>query len=129
MLEAISFFDLTEFSHREIFQEADYVWNGLKNLKAYMNSLDYSSFENEDLLDGIPLKKHLMYYQNSLQSGEGCTISWDKVGKGKLSVMREGQLLPGASVIMAGAVIMGQKIQLGKGVLIESGASSRVRLS
>ncbi|MCI5160515.1 MAG: glucose-1-phosphate thymidylyltransferase, partial [Candidatus Electrothrix sp. AX5] len=33
-----------------------------------------------------------------------------------------GQLLPGASVIMAGAVIMGQKIQLGKGVLIESGA-------
>ncbi|MCI5168086.1 MAG: hypothetical protein D3903_18865 [Candidatus Electrothrix sp. GM3_4] len=122
MLEAASFFDLTEFSHREIFQEADYAWNGLKNLKAYMNSLDYSSFKNEDLFDGIPLKKHLLYYQNSLQSGEGCTISWDDVGKGKLSVIRDGQSLPGASVIMAGVVIMGRGIQLGKGVLIESGA-------
>jgi NDP-sugar pyrophosphorylase family protein len=122
MLEAASFFDLTEFSHREVFQATGYVWNGLVNLKPYMNSLDYSSFQHEELLDGTPLKKHLLYYQNSLQSGEGCTISWDDVGKGKLSVVRAGQALPGASVIMAGAVIMGQKIQLGKGVLIESGA-------
>ena len=122
MLEAASFFDLTEFSHKNVFQETDAVWNGLINLKSYMNSLNYSSFKHEDLLDGIPLKKHLLYYQNSLQSDEGCTFSWDNVGKGKLSVMRDGQTLSGASVIMAGAVIMGQKIQLGKGVLVESGA-------
>ncbi|MCI5139072.1 MAG: hypothetical protein D3922_11805, partial [Candidatus Electrothrix sp. AR1] len=122
MLEAASFFDLTEFNHREIFQEADYVWNGLINLKPYMNNLDYSLFKHEDLLDGTPLKKHLLYHQNSLQSRADCTFSWDDVGKGKLSVMRDGQSLPGASVIMAGAVIMGQEIQLGKGVLIESGA-------
>jgi NDP-sugar pyrophosphorylase family protein len=122
MLEAASFFNLTEFIHREIFQETDAVWNGLINLKSYMNSLEYSSFEHEELLDGIPLKTPLIYYQNSLQSGQGCTVSWDDVGKGKLSVMRDEKLLPGASVLMAGAVLMGQKIKLGKGVLIESGA-------
>ncbi|WP_339137961.1 MAG: hypothetical protein WGN25_07190 [Candidatus Electrothrix sp. GW3-4] len=122
MLEAASFFDLSEFSHRKIFQGTDHVWKALANLKPYINSLDYSSFKHEKLQDGIPLKNHLLYYQNSLQCGDGCTFSWNDVGKGKLSVMRDGQLLPGASVIMAGAVILGQEIQLGKGVLIESGA-------
>ena len=122
MLEAASFFNLTEFIHKEIFQETASVWNGLSNLKHYMDSLEYSSFEHEELFDGIPLKKHLLYYRNSLQSGEGCTVSWDNVGKGQLSVMRDGKTLPGASVIMAGAVLMGKKIKLGKGVLIESGA-------
>ncbi len=125
MLEAASFFDLTAFDHKKIFQETGYVWNGLTNLKSYMKSLDYDSFKHkgdEALLNGVPLRKHLLYYQNTLQESEGCTISWDDVGKGKLSVIRDGQPLPGASVIMAGAVIMGEKIQLGKGVLIESGA-------
>lgn len=87
-----------------------------------MNSLEYSSFTHTKFLDGVPLTSHLLYYQNSLHSGKDCTISWDDVGKGKLSVLRAGQPLPGASVIMAGAVLMGQEIQLGKGVLIESGA-------
>lgn len=122
MLDAASFFDLADFSHREIFQGSEYVWDGLVNLKSYMKGLDYSSFRHEELQDGIPLKNHLIYYQGTLQSGENCSFSWDEVGKGKLSVIRDGQLLSGASVIMAGAVIMGQDIQLGKGVLIESGA-------
>ena len=115
MLEAASFFDLTEFNHKKIFQETDSVWNGLINLKPYMDSLDYSSFKHENLLDGTPLKKHLLYYQNSLQSGEGCTISWDDVGKGKLSVMRAGQTLPGASVIMAGPSSWGINFSWAKG--------------
>lgn len=125
MLEAASFFDLTAFDHKNLFQEKDFVWKGLINLKSYMKSLDYSSFKQKgdvDIHDGVPLKNHVLYYQNHLHSGRGCTISWDDVGKGKLSVIRDGQPLPGASVIMAGAVIMGSDIQLGKGVLIESGA-------
>ena len=122
MLNATSFFDLTDFDHKNIFQETDYVWNGLTNLKPYMNSLSYSPFRHDELEDGVPLKNHLLYYQGRLHSGKGCTVSWNDVGKGKLSVLRDGQPLPGASVIMAGAVIMGREIQLGKGVLIESGA-------
>ncbi|MCI5192570.1 MAG: hypothetical protein D3915_05520 [Candidatus Electrothrix sp. AU1_5] len=122
MLDAASFFDLTTFSHKEIFQKDDYAWTGLINLKGYMNSLEYSSFTHKELVDGVPLTNHLLYYDNSLHSGTDCTISWDNVGKGKLSVVHAGQPLPGASVIMAGAVLMGQEIQLGKGVLIESGA-------
>ena len=125
MLAAASFFDLTEFSHKKLFQGADYVWDGLVNLKSYMNSLDYSSFNafrHKEAEDGIPLKHHLIYYQDRLQSGKDCAITWGDVGKGKLAVMRDGQLLAGASVIMAGAVLLGQEIQLGQGVLIESGA-------
>ena len=122
MLDAASFFDLTEFFHREIFQDSEYVWDGLVNLKPYMKSLDYSSFRHEEVQDGIPLRNHLIYYQGSLQSGRDCSFSWDDVGRGKLSVIRDGQLLAGASVIMAGAVLMGREIQLGQGVLVESGA-------
>jgi len=122
MLEATSFFDLTNFDHKHIFQDTDYVWDGLINLKPYMNSLDYDSLEHKELQDGVPLQTHLIYYQGRLHSGKGCAMSWDNVGKGRLSVTRNGESLPGASVIMAGAVIMGEKIQLGKGVLVESGA-------
>ncbi|XOF32956.1 MAG: hypothetical protein ACL93V_13175 [Candidatus Electrothrix sp. YB6] len=125
MLDAPSFFDLTEFDHSSIFQGTGHVWDGLKNLKAYMNSLTGSPFTpltHKELQDGVPLQRHLLLYQQELQSAEGCTFSWNDVTKGKLSVMRDGLELPGASVMMAGAVLMGSDILLGKGVLIESGA-------
>ncbi|MCI5224473.1 MAG: hypothetical protein D3924_17845 [Candidatus Electrothrix sp. AR4] len=122
MLEAASFFDLTSFDHREIFENTQCVWEGLKKLKAYMDRMEYGSFVHEDFRDGVPLRNHLLFYNEHLQSADGCSIAWNDVAKGKLSVMRDGKELTGASVIMAGAVIMGRRILLGKGVLVEAGA-------
>ncbi|CAK8712171.1 MAG: transferase hexapeptide (six repeat-containing protein) [Candidatus Electronema aureum] len=122
MLSAPSFFDLSDFDHRAIFQDTVPAWDALKMLKSYMNGLDYGLFCHEHLQNGVPLACPLIVHNGKLQTAEGCAITFGDATKGKLRVVREDQELSGASVIMAGAVIMGSRILLGKGVLIESGA-------
>jgi len=122
MLDAASFFVLNDFPDKEVFEGTDYVWEGLKNLKTYMDSAAYGPFTHEDLENGVPLSRPLIFHGGRLQSAESCTITYGDATKGKLEVVRDGQQLRGASVIMAGVVITGNRIQLGRGVLIESGA-------
>ena len=122
MLDAASFFDLTDFAAKDVFADTSYVWQGLQNLKPYMDAFIYGPFEHEDLQSGIPLARPLIFHERRLQDAAGCAISYGDATKGKLVVERDGQELAGASVIMAGVVITGSRIQLGKGVLIESGA-------
>jgi len=122
MLDAASFFDLTDLSFKDVFTDTNYVWEGLKNLKAYMDGTVYEPFDHESLKNGVPLTQPLIFHEGRLQNAVDCTINYGNVTKGKLLVERDGKKLTGASVIMAGVVITGNKIQLGKGVLIESGA-------
>ena len=49
MLDAVSFFDLTDLSFKDVFADTNYVWEGLKNLKAYMDGAVYGPFVHEDL--------------------------------------------------------------------------------
>jgi len=42
--------------------------------------------------------------------------------RGKLRVWHQGRLLPGAALLMAGAVLCGDDIEIGEGALVESGA-------
>ena len=122
MLDAASFFDLTDLSFKDVFTDTNYVWEGLKNLKAYMDETVYEPFDHESMENGVPLTQPLIFHEGRLQNAVDCTINYGDVTKGKLLVERNGKKLTGASVIMAGVVITGNKIQLGKGVLIESGA-------
>ena len=122
MLDAASFFDLTDLSFKDVFTDTNYVWEGLKNLKAYMDETVYEPFDHESMENGVPLTQPLIFHEGRLQNAVDCTINYGDVTKGKLLVERDGKKLTGASVIMAGVVITGNKIQLGKGVLIESGA-------
>ncbi len=122
MLDAASFFALDDFPGKEVFTDTEYVWEGLKNLKTFMDSAEYGSFSHADLSDGVPLPCPLIFYEGRLQSAADCTITYGDATKGKLVVARDGRKLEGASVIMAGVIITGSRILLGKGVLIESGA-------
>jgi len=122
MFAPSSFFDLSGFAHRALFAEHAPVLDALKNLKNYMNGLDYGTFRHDQFKDGIPLPCHLIFHEGRLQEAEDCVIIWGDALKGQLKVFRDGKELAGASVLMAGAVLMGSRILLGKGVLIESGA-------
>ena len=122
MLDAASFFDLSHFPDNKIFDSTSYVWDGLKNLKPYMKTTNYPSFAHKHLRDGTPLPCPLIWHENHLQDADDCQITYDDATKGKLEVRRNGETLQGASVIMAGVVINGNKILLGQGVLIEAGA-------
>ncbi len=123
MLTADSFFDLSDFAGKEIFANTEYVWQSLNNLKKFMDGEEYGSFAHRNVENGVPLPCPLIYHEGRLTGRDDCTITYGNTNKGGLEVVTaSGEKLEGASVIMAGVILMGSQIQLGKGVLIESGA-------
>ena len=122
MFESQSFFDLAEFAHAELFDGAERVWDGLRNLKSYMDDNDCKPLVHGLFASGIPLTEPLILLDGELHSGRDCQIEYNNVTRCGLKVIRDGEHLQGASVIMAGATLLGHRIQVGKGVLIESGS-------
>ncbi len=122
MLTPAALFDLETFSEKDIFSNCIYAWDALKQLKEYLAKRSVENFTHRCLTDGVPLQTPFIYYNGKLCNARECTITIDDATKGKLKVTENGQLLEGASVIMAGAVLIGKNIKLGRGVLIEPGA-------
>ncbi|WP_028582497.1 LbetaH domain-containing protein [Desulfogranum japonicum] len=122
MLNPESFFDLSEFSQREIFNDCTYVWDVLKKLKSYTQEKASPFLIHRCLSDGVPLTSPFIVHNGRLRNARECTITYGDATKGTLHVCENGQILEGASIIMAGATLIGQNINIGRGVLIESGA-------
>jgi bifunctional N-acetylglucosamine-1-phosphate-uridyltransferase/glucosamine-1-phosphate-acetyltransferase GlmU-like protein len=122
MLSAHSFFDLSSWEHSELVQGEEQAWQALKNLTPYLESLRYPEWIPDIIPDGEPIKRTLIYYNDSLLEARDCTIEYGDATKGALKIYYEGQPIIGASVIMAGAVLKGKHIRIGRGVLIEPGA-------
>jgi len=121
-LSADVFFELNDFAHKELFDADSHVWKALENLKSYMQGQQYLLPSSPLLPDGRPLASSVVLFENNIIDAEGMTIEYGDATKGKLKVLRDGEELSGASVIMAGAVLSGRQIRLGKGVLVETGA-------
>jgi len=122
MLPATDFFELSGFEHAAIFGDTVPVWTALARLKVYMDGLPYPEFAGEPLSIGKPLADTLILHQGKLILSEGLEIEFGDATKGKLKVFRAGVQLVGASVLMAGAVFVGRRFNIGSGVLVESGA-------
>ena len=122
MLNAGSFFDLSDFPHTEIFPEEKYVWTGLNVLKEYMDSSSYPLLFTGLIQEGVPLVQTIVLHENKLLDSAQAEIVYGDTTKGGLAVFHNGDQLAGATVIMAGTVLLGKRIKLGKGVLVESGA-------
>ena len=122
MLTVQSFFDLSEFSHPDLFSSGDYVWQPLNFLKNYMDSFEYPNYDHVIIRDGVPLTEHVIIHKGQAFSYNDVQISYGDTTKGQLMVKRGGMILQGASVSMAGAIVLGGKFSLGKGVRVEPGA-------
>jgi NDP-sugar pyrophosphorylase family protein len=122
MLTVQSFFDLKDFPHRHFFDLTAKVWEPLNDLKNYMDAYSYPTIDRSLIGDGIPLAGHVIVDGGKAMSAANARIVFGDTAKGKLLVTIDGELVEGASVIMAGAVLLGDKIDIGPGVLIESGA-------
>lgn len=122
MLTVQSFFDLSDFSHPDLFPTGEYVWQSLNLLKSYMDTFSYPDYDHVIIRDGIPLTEHVIIHNGKAFSYNDVEISYGDTTKGGLVVKRAGMVLEGASVIMAGATLLGGRISLGEGVLVESGA-------
>lgn len=122
MLSAHSFFDLSSWEHSELIRAEDHVWLSLKNLAPYLEAQRYPELTPNLIQDSEPTRKTLVYYNGSLLEARDFTIEYGDATKGALKIYHEDQPLIGASVIMAGAILKGSQIRIGKGVLIEPGA-------
>lgn len=122
MLNPASFFDLDQFAEQDIFSNCIYAWDALKQLSEYTSRRAEAFLSHRSLSSGVPLLNPLVIINNTIKSTCECTISYGDATKGKLVVTENGHLLEGASVIMAGATLIGKKIKIGKGVLVEPGA-------
>ena len=121
MLKPDSFFDLADFEHNELYLNANHVWDALKNLKSYMDGQDYHQLPGS-AKKSEPLARTLVFHDNAFLDADELSIEFGDATKEKVKVFRDNQLLAGASVLMAGAVLAGDKIRIGKGVKIEPGA-------
>ncbi|MGE4558597.1 MAG: hypothetical protein AB7E77_00210 [Desulfobulbus sp.] len=122
MLTIGSFFDLADFPERALFVDCAHVWDPLKKLKQYIADNTAPSFQHVCITDAVPLDSPYIWYNDKLRNARECIITYGDTTKGGLTVWENGQFLNGASVIMAGAVLVGKNIKIGRGVLIESGA-------
>jgi acetyltransferase-like isoleucine patch superfamily enzyme len=120
LLTANSFFELTDFEHRQIFCEGP-AWLALARLKDYLAAVKYSVLPSGVEI-GRPLDRTFVLFEDEFRDATGLKIRFGDVGRGGLEVYDGERLLPGATVIMAGAVLRGEGFRFGKGVLIESGA-------
>lgn len=115
MLKPEDFFDFEGNKLAGLFNGAEYVWEGLNNIKGYIkdnivpNTADIrggSSFIGTDTV---------IYRGEVIKSGFSIDYS-------KAIVKKDGKVLEGATIIYAGAVLMDDEISIGGGNVVESGA-------
>ena len=122
MLTVQSFFDLSDFPYSDLFEPTAYVWQPLCALKNYMDGFTYPKYDRTLVGDGIPLTGHVIIHKGRALAGTEMEITYGDATKDRLQIRFAGKILEGASLLMAGATLLGNEIAIGRGVLVESGA-------
>ncbi len=123
MLTAESFFNLDTFRHASVFSSGEPVWTGLRNLKSYIDSYNYSASLPSSLANGVPVAEPLILHDGRLIPAHSCIIEMGDTNKGGLVISKGTTHLAGATLIMAGAIFVGSRITIGQGCLVEGGAT------
>ncbi len=104
----------------DLFELDKPVWESIRHLKESLKSIISPNVSFFPL--GCPLPEGYVLYEGEVIPQKEVQIQFGDATKGKLKVWYKGRELPGASVICAGAVLMDNEIEIGRGVLIEPGA-------
>jgi carbonic anhydrase/acetyltransferase-like protein (isoleucine patch superfamily) len=118
MLQPEDFFDLKESGPRALFQDVEFVWEVLGRLKTYLKE---TLSPNVNRLCGDMVTKTRVLWGGDVIE-EGFVIEVGDASKGELKVFQDGAELKGASEVYAGAVLSDDRIQIGKGSVVEPGA-------
>lgn len=103
-----------------LFKGVTYVWELLDHLEPFIK---LTLRENVAVLrqDGDMLKAPAAILEGEVYRS-GITYELGDPAKGTMKVFHKGNHLAGAALIMAGAVLVGEDIEIGAGALVESGA-------
>ncbi len=116
MLKPEDFFDLSKTRFRGLFDNAEYVWDALKNLKEYLRK------NIEPNASGLRRGRVVMGQTQVLYDGEVIESGFEIDASGKKPLVKmDGSILDGASIIYEGAVFMDDEIYIGRGTIIEPG--------
>jgi bifunctional N-acetylglucosamine-1-phosphate-uridyltransferase/glucosamine-1-phosphate-acetyltransferase GlmU-like protein len=126
MLKPEDFFDLTEFEHRQLFDNQEYVWEALKKIRGYIREAIrcqrcYLPNLAEVRKNGDVLSRTYVLYQGQVLDS-GFELEPGDVTKGKFRVYQNGAELSGATVLYAGSALFGEEIYIGQGSVVEPGA-------
>jgi len=120
MLKPEDFFDLKDNPHSGLFADVEYVWEALKNIEGYIKA------NIRPNVGGVRGGGHLLAKTVVIHEGgiidSGFVLESGDAAKGKFIVRKDGRVLAGASVIYAGAALMDDEIQIGRGTVVEPGA-------
>jgi len=117
MLKAEDFFALDNNIFKPIFDNTNYVWEGLKNIKPYLKANLKPNVAKIREGGTFVSKTTVLFDGKVIRSGFAIETS----GK-KLIVKKGGKVLEGASIIFAGVALMDEEIYIGRGTVIEAGA-------
>jgi acetyltransferase-like isoleucine patch superfamily enzyme len=119
-LTAQAFFDLGSFAHSSLFENCEYVWEGLRNIAPYLNR----HLEGNVTAVGCfrqPLPQTVVLWQRRVWH-ERFEILGGDVTKGAFRLLIEGREIGDAVVLYAGSVLWDERITLGPGSVVEPGA-------
>ncbi len=115
MLRPESFFELEGHKLKGIFDKAEYVWDGLKNLKDYI--------KNNIQPNVAAVRNGKNFIDQDIVVFEGKVLrSGFIINTAKGTVTIDGKTLEGAAIIQAGVSLMDDEIYIGPGTVVESGA-------
>lgn len=92
---ASSFFDLTEFSHKSIFQDRDQVWNAIKKINDFIDSVLKVHDEDKIFIDPSTTVQDTARIEGKAIIGKNCII--------------------GHGVLLRDGVIIGDNVSIGHG--------------
>ena len=117
MLKVEDFFNLEETVFTDLFKDSEYVWDPLKKLSEYIKTTMIPNVA--EIRAGSPHINNTLVLYNGIIIDSGFTIQTEKK---KLLIKKDNEILEGASVIYAGAILMDDNIFIGKNTIIEPGA-------
>ncbi|NPA95200.1 MAG: hypothetical protein GXO58_07220 [Thermodesulfobacteria bacterium] len=114
------FFESIPIEFSELFTSGLAPWQVLDGLKDFIRAYITPNLPDEVQI-GVPVQQPFVLLPGGWMTEGFDTICNDET-KGKLQVWIEGEHVPDATLICAGAVFTDYRVQFGKGVLIEPGA-------
>jgi bifunctional N-acetylglucosamine-1-phosphate-uridyltransferase/glucosamine-1-phosphate-acetyltransferase GlmU-like protein len=120
MIHPEDYFDVADWEFRDLFEEAELVWEILPRIKAYLRNRIRPNL-GALLEQGPFLTRTSVLYRGALLQEDLRLVPGDAT-KGNFQVFHRDRELPGAVVLYGGVTLAGEEICLGEGTVVESGA-------